>query len=131
MQYKSGIMFTYCLIGLKFVLTLRHFFLLYRKSYFFCFYNLTLPPFSVLIMMTMNCFSEMVDWQKGFTFRKFSPSQASYKSATRFQPTQNLSSGFIEWSSVLVITATPRHHWFDDWFLKQSALRQKKLFMFL
>ena len=72
-----------------------------------------------VLVITMNCFCGMVDQWKAFSLfssrdhcQRSSPSQISDKPQARFQPVQNLSSGFVEWSSAVVITTTPWHHWF-------------------
>ena len=42
--------------------------------------------------------------------QKSSPSQISDMPRERFEPVQNLSSGFVEWSYPVMITTIPRHH---------------------
>ena len=63
----------------------------------------------------MNCFCEMVDRRKLFTFisggdhcHRISPLQISDKPPAGFQLAQNLSSGFVERSFVVAITNIPR-----------------------
>ena len=69
------------------------------------------------LLMKMNCFCGMVDWQKAFSLissqdhcQRSSPSRISGTLQARFELAQNLSSGFLEWSCALVITTTPWHH---------------------
>ena len=69
-------------------------------------------------MMIMNCFCDMVDLQKALSLifsrdycQRSSPSRISDKPGVAFEPVQNVqSSGFVEWSWAVVITATPRCH---------------------
>ena len=42
--------------------------------------------------------------------QRSSPSRISDTPQAGFEPAQNLSSGFVEWSCAVVITTTPRHH---------------------
>ena len=70
-----------------------------------------------LELMMMNCFCRMVDRQQAFSLmssrnhcQRFSPSQISDTPRAGFKFVQNLSSGFVEWICVVVITATPQHH---------------------
>ena len=42
--------------------------------------------------------------------QRSSPSRISDTPRAGFEPAQNLSSGFVEWSCAVVITTTPRHH---------------------
>ena len=65
--------------------------------------------------MMMNCFCGMVDRRKVFSLissrdhcQGFSPSRISDTLQAGFETVQNLSSGFVEWSCVVVITTTPR-----------------------
>ena len=67
--------------------------------------------------MIMNFFCSMVHPRKTFSLvsnqnhcQRSSPTQISNTPQTGFEPVQNLSSGFIEWSCVVVITTTPRRH---------------------
>ena len=66
-----------------------------------------------------NCFCGMVDWRKAFSLissrghcQRSSPLRISDAPQAGFEPAQNLSSGFVEWSCAVVITTTPgaRHH---------------------
>ena len=64
----------------------------------------------------MNCFCGMVDWQKAFSLisrwdhcQRSSPSWISNMLPAGYEPAQNLSSGFLEWSCAVVITITPWH----------------------
>ena len=67
----------------------------------------------------MNCFCGMVDRRKAFSLissldhcQRSSPSRISDTPRAGFEPVQNLSSGFVEWSCAIVITTTPRL-WFE------------------
>ena len=69
----------------------------------------------VMMMMMKNCFCGMVDRRKAFSLissrdhrQRSSPSRISDKPRAGFEPAQNLSSGFVEWSRTVVITTTPR-----------------------
>ena len=69
-------------------------------------------------LIMMNCFCGMVGRRKALSLisiwdhcPRFSPLQISDTSQTGFEPPQNLSSDFIEWSSTIVITFTPRRHY--------------------
>ena len=75
----------------------------------------------MMMMMTMvkmiNCFCGMVDRRKVFRLissrdlcQRSSPSRISDTLRAGFEHTQNLSSGLVEWSCAVVITAAPRHH---------------------
>ena len=62
-----------------------------------------------------NCFCGMVDLRKEFGLifsrdhcQRSSPSRISDRARAGFEPTQNLSSGFVEWSCPIVITTTIR-----------------------
>ena len=64
----------------------------------------------------MNCFSGMVDWQKAFSLifskkpcQRSSPSQMLDTPQAEFEPAQNLSSDFVEWSCAVVITTTQQY----------------------
>ena len=64
----------------------------------------------------MNLFCGMVDQRKAFSLissrvhcQRPSPPWISDTPRAGFEPAQNLSSGFIEWSCAVVITTTPRH----------------------
>ena len=68
-------------------------------------------------MMMMNCYCGMVDRRKAFSLissrdhcQRFSSSRISDTPRAGFEPEQNLSSGFVEWSCAIVITTTPRRH---------------------
>ena len=70
-----------------------------------------------MMMMVVNCFCGIVDQWRVFSLvsswghcQRSSPSRISDTLWTVFEPTQNLSSGFVEWSCAVVITTTPRHH---------------------
>ena len=61
----------------------------------------------------------MVDQPKVFSlissqdhYERFSPSRISDTSRAGFEPAQNLSSGLVKWSCVVVITTTPRNYKF-------------------
>ena len=72
-----------------------------------------------LTVMMMNCFCGMVDRRKAFSpissrdhCQRSSPLWISGTSQAGFQPAQNLSSGFVEWSCTVVVTTTPqRQNW--------------------
>ena len=66
------------------------------------------------LMMMMNCFCGMADRQKAFSLisswdhcQRSSPSRISDTPRAGFEPAQNLSSSFVEWSCAVVITTTP------------------------
>ena len=70
-----------------------------------------------MMMMMMNCFCSIVDRRKAFSLisrqyhcQRSSPSQIFDTPRAGFEPAQNLSSGFDEWSCAVVITITPRCH---------------------
>ena len=70
-----------------------------------------------LMMMMMNCFCGMVDRRVALSLissrdhcQRSSPSRISDTPGAVFEPTQNLSSGLVEWSCAVVITTTPRCH---------------------
>ena len=63
----------------------------------------------------MNCFCGMFDRRKAFSIissrdhcQRSSPSRISNKLWAGFEPVQNLSPAFVEWSCAVVITTTPR-----------------------
>ena len=64
------------------------------------------PPDAVMVMiMMMNCFCGMVQRRKVFSLvssrdycQRSSPSRISDTLRAEFEPAQNLSSGFVEWS---------------------------------
>ena len=69
-------------------------------------------------LIIMNCFCGMVGRRKALSLISswdhcpwFSPLQISDTPQTGFEPPQNLSSDFIEWSSTIMITFTPRRHY--------------------
>ena len=71
-----------------------------------------------LVMIMINCFCGMVDQQKALGLisswdhcQRFSSSKISNTPRAGFEPKQNLSSGFIEWSCAVVITTTPWLHY--------------------
>ena len=71
----------------------------------------------ILMMVMMNCFCGMVDRRKVFRLisswdlcQRSSLSRISDTLQAGFEHTQNLSSGLVEWSCAVVITAAPRHH---------------------
>ena len=66
----------------------------------------------------MNCFCAMADRRKAFSLissrdhcQRSSPSRISDTPRAGFEPVQNLSSGFVEWSCAVVITTIPRRHY--------------------
>ena len=101
--------------------------LLYADSFGRCFNGwhifgqLTDPNFkwrelSKIVIMMMNYFCGMVDRQKAFSFissrnhcQRYSPPRISDTSRAGFEPAQNLSPSFVEWSCAIVITTTPRY----------------------
>ena len=63
----------------------------------------------------LKCFCGMVDRWKAYNLissrdhcQRSSPSRTSDTERARFEPAQNLSSGFVEWSCAAVLTTTPR-----------------------
>ena len=67
--------------------------------------------------MMMKCFCGMVDRRKAFSLissrnhcERTSPLQISDTPLAGFEPAQSLSSGLVEWSCAVVITATPQRH---------------------
>ena len=69
----------------------------------------------MMMMMMMNCFCGIVDWRKAFSlissrdhYQRSSPSRISDTPWAGFEPVQNLSLSFVEWSCVVVITITPQ-----------------------
>ena len=70
---------------------------------------------NVMMMMMMNCFCGMVDWQKAFSLissrdhcQRSSPLWISDTLRAGFEPAQNLISGLVEWSCAVLITTTPQ-----------------------
>ena len=66
-----------------------------------------------MMMMIINCFCGMVDQWKAFSHissqdhcQRSSPSKITDMLQAGFEPAQKLSSGFVEWSCVVVITTT-------------------------
>ena len=71
----------------------------------------------MMMMMTMNYFYGMVDRRKAFSLissrdrcQRSSPSRISDTPQAGFEPVQNISSGLVEWSCVVVVTTTQRRH---------------------
>ena len=65
----------------------------------------------MMMMMMMNCICGMVDRRKAFSLissrdhcQRSSPSRISNTPRAGFEPAENLSLGFIEWSCSVVIT---------------------------
>ena len=72
----------------------------------------------MMMMMMMNCFCGMVDRQKELGlifsrdhFQRSSGWRISDTPRGGFEPAQNLTSSFAEWTCAIVITTTPRRHW--------------------
>ena len=68
----------------------------------------------MMMIMMMNCFCSMVEWRKTFSLissqdhcQRSSPSWISTTLQAGFEPPQNVTSGLVEWSYVVVITTTP------------------------
>ena len=68
----------------------------------------------MMMMMMMMCFWSMIDRRKAFSVissrdhcQRSSSSRISNTSWARFEPAQNLSSGFVQWSCAVVIATTP------------------------
>ena len=93
----------------------------------------------------MNCFCSVVDRRKAFSLisirdhcQRSSPSQISDTPRAGFEPAQNLSSGFDEWSCVVVITTTSSSEFTPFPFEKRVLIsrsiliqkRQKKALLF-
>ena len=75
------------------------------------------------MMMMMNCFCGIVDRRKVLSLisnrghcQRSSPSRISDTPLAGFEPAQNLSFGFVEWSCAVVITTTPRRQHPSVWF---------------
>ena len=71
--------------------------------------------FSVMMVMMMNCFCDMVDQRKAFSLissrdhcQRSSPSRISGMPRAVSEPAQSLSSGLVEWNCAVVITTTPQ-----------------------
>ena len=76
----------------------------------------------MMMMMMMNCFCSMVDWRKAFSLissrdhcQRSSPSRISDTLRAGFEPAQNLSSDFVDWSCAVVISTTPRRIWLQKY----------------
>ena len=95
-----------------------------EEVFFFASYSVNLSLFMELLktvwvyMMMMNCFCGMVDRRKTLSLiwfrdhcQRSSPSRILDTPQAGFEPAQNLSSGFVEWSCAVVITTTPWRHW--------------------
>ena len=74
----------------------------------------------MVMIVIMNYFCGMVDQRKAFGLissrdhcQRSSPSPISNMPQAGFEPAQNLSSGFVEWSCAVVIITTPRCHILD------------------
>ena len=52
----------------------------------------------------------MMNWFCGMVDKRSPPSQISDTPRAKYEPVQNLSSSFVDWSCAVVITTTPRHH---------------------
>ena len=77
----------------------------------------------------MNCFCGIVDWWKMFSYisnqdhcQRSLPLWIPDTPPTRFEPAQNLISGFIEWSCAVVITITAWRHIIFHHFSKFSSI---------
>ena len=75
-----------------------------------------------MMMMMMNRFCGMVDRLKAISVissrdhcQRSSPSRISDTPRARFEPAQNLSSGFVERSCAVAITTTPGRHEFQNY----------------
>ena len=89
-----------------------------------------------LMMMMMNCFRKVADWQNSFSlifsrghYQRSSPSRISDTSQAGFETAQNLSSHFVEWNCAAVITlchTTRLPH--CTFLLGQSYLKGRCLF---
>ena len=80
-------------------------------------YCMSLMMMMMMMMMMTNCFCGMVDRRKAFSLissrdhcQRSSPSRISDTPRAVSKPTQNVSSGLVEWSFAVVITTTPRRH---------------------
>ena len=72
----------------------------------------------MMMIMMMNCFCGMVDRQKELClifsrdhFQRSSGWRISDTPRGGFEPAQNLTSSFAEWTCAIAITTTPRRHW--------------------
>ena len=83
-----------------------------------------------MMMKMMNYFCGMVDQRKGYSlisvrdhYQKSSPSWISDPARARFQPSQNLSSGFVEWRCTVMIITTP-------WLFNSSNSKLVRIILF-
>ena len=72
----------------------------------------------MIILIMMNCFYDMVDRRKAFSFissrdhrQISSPSRICDAPQGGFEPVQNLSSGSVVLSCAVAITTTPQRHY--------------------
>ena len=84
----------------------------------------------------LNCFCGMVDRRKAFSLvssqdhcQRSSQSRISDMPRAGFEPAQNLSSGFVEWSCAVAITTTPRHHTSRRYVDEVCLLQNNLLFL--
>ena len=82
----------------------------------------------------MNCLCGMVDRRKAFSLissrdhcQRSLPLRISDTPQAGFQPAQNLSLGFFEWSCTAVITTTPRRHIVNVIDIFQNNNKSKKV----
>ena len=130
------------------LLTLAIVYVVFHSLLFFSTLFITLYYWECVNWWMMNRFYGMVDRRKLFSLissrdhcQRSSPSRISDTPRAGFEPAQNLSSGFVEWSCVVVITTAPRRHCDENlenlgWhFLcnnsKSTALYIKHTFQFL
>ena len=96
----------------------------------------------LFLFLMMNCFCGMIDRHKALSLisswdhcQRSSPRRISDTSRAGFEPAQNLSSGFVEWSRAVAITIAPgclyviavRKINFDDYYFdieSYSVFRQ-------
>ena len=85
------------------------------------FFDLMMMMMMMMMMMIMNFFCGMADRRKAFRLissrdhcQRSSHLWISDTLRAGFEPAQNLSSGLVEWSCTVVITATPRRHLFTS-----------------
>ena len=92
---------------------------------------------TLMMMMKMNCFCGMADRQKAFRLisswdlcQRSSSLWISDTPRAVFEPAQNQSSGFVEWSCTVVITTTSRRHSksFNSRLYFHCVVRVKKLY---
>ena len=86
--------------------------------------------FDDFFLWMMNCFCRTVDRRIESSFissrdhcQSFSPSRISDTMRAGFETTQNLSSGFVEWTCAVVMITTLRRH-----YTKSRNIWQKSLF---